>query len=58
MGSLIAVRKRTMDSAPTMPSESAMLDEIIISTSAETIVSMMRLRLNEREYTTPANVLR
>ena len=49
IGSLIAVRKRTMDSAPTMPSDSVRFEEISISTSDETIVRRMRLMLKERE---------
>ena len=45
IGSLIAVRKRTMDSAPTMPSESLRLFDMIRMTSVATIVSMTRLIL-------------
>ena len=53
---MIAVRKRTMDSAPTMPRESVRLELMSMITIADTMVSRIKLRLNEREYTTPANV--
>ena len=34
IGSLMAVRKRTMESAPTMPSDTTMLDWIVRMTAA------------------------
>ena len=42
----MAVRKRTMDSAPTMPSDSAMLLPMTVITVAVRMVSVMRLMLN------------
>ena len=40
IGSLIAVRKRTMESAPTMPSESTTLERTVKMASAVTIESI------------------
>ena len=56
IGSFTAVRKRMMESAPTMPMETARLLLMSMSMSEVTIVSMMRLRLKLREYITPPNV--
>ena len=42
MGSFTAVRKRTMDSAPTMPRDSPMLEEMHMMIMAVTMVSMIR----------------
>lgn len=44
--SLSAVRKRTMDRAPTIPSDSAMLFEMTVMTEAVSTVSTTRLTLN------------
>ena len=40
IGSLIAVRKRTMESAPTMPSERTMLERTVKMASAVTMESI------------------
>ncbi len=50
-GSLIAVRKRTMESAPTMPSESATLFPITAMTSVVTMVSITSETLKRALYT-------
>ena len=57
MGSFMAVRKRIIESAPTMPMLSARLLFISISISDVTMVSTIRLRLKLREYITPPKVL-
>ena len=44
--SLMAVRKRTMDRAPTMPSDNAMLLPITVITVPVRTVKVMRLMLN------------
>ena len=44
--SLMAVRKRTMDRAPTMPRDSAMLFPMTVMTVAVSTVSVIRLMLN------------
>ena len=42
IGSLTAVRKRTMDSAPTIPSDSAGAEEMHMMMSVVTMHSMIR----------------
>ena len=53
-GSLIAVRKRTMESAPTMPSESTTFDVTARITSVVIIVSATSVTPKLEEYMTPA----
>ena len=55
-GSLMAVRKRTMDSAPTMPSDSTTLEVTARITSVVIIVSATRVTPKLAEYITPAKV--
>ena len=56
MGSLMAVRKRTMDSAPTMPRESTTLDVTTIITSVVTRERPTSVSANPLEYITPVSV--
>ena len=58
IGSLIAVRKRTIDSAPTMPSESTTLDVTARITIVVTIVMAISEPPKDCENMTPAYVLR
>ncbi len=53
MGSFTAVLKRTMDSAPTMPMDSATLEPMAITTGEVTRVSRMSVVENEGLYSTP-----
>ena len=53
-GSLIAVRKRTMESAPTMPRESTTFDVTARITSVVIIVSTTSVTPKLEEYITPA----
>ena len=55
--SLIAVRKRTMDSAPTMPSDRATLLPITAITTVVSSVSITSETANFLLYTTPACVI-
>ena len=55
-GSLIAVRKRTMDSAPTMPRLSTTLLVTARITSVVIIVSAIRVTPKLEEYITPVKV--
>ena len=54
----MAVRKRTMDSAPTMPIDSAMLDLMHITTGVVIMHSMISVLANDGEKSTPRNALR
>ncbi len=54
IGSLMAVRKRTMDSAPTMPSDSTTLEVTARMTSVVIIVSAISVTPKPEEYITPA----
>ena len=58
IGSLIAVRKRTIDSAPTMPSESTTLDVTARITIVVIIVMAISEPPKDCENMTPAYVLR
>ncbi len=53
-GSLMAVRKRTMDSAPTMPSDSTTFEVTARMTSVVIIVSATSVTPKLEEYMTPA----
>ena len=53
MGSLTAVRKRTMDSAPTMPIDSAMFEPMHMTTGVVMSVSMTSVMAKDGEYSTP-----
>ena len=57
IGSLMAVLKRTMDSAPTMPNDSTTLDVTAIMTRVATKVSPIKVSANPVEYMTPVKVL-
>ena len=52
-GSFTAVRKRTMDSAPTMPMESWMDSRIHMTTGVVIRVIKIRVRAKLLEYITP-----
>ena len=52
-GSLMAVRNRTMDSAPTMPSDSTTFDVTARMTSVVIIVSASSVTPKPLEYITP-----
>ena len=54
IGSLMAVRKRTMDSAPTIPSDSTTLEVTARMTSVVIIVSAISVTPKPEEYITPA----
>ena len=49
MGSLTAVRKRTMDSAPTMPMDRAMFDLMHMTTGVVIMHSMMSVVAKDGE---------
>ena len=53
-GSLMAVRKRTMDRAPTMPRDSTMFDVTARITSVVIMVRAMSVTPKVEEYMTPA----
>ena len=53
-GSLMAVRKRTMDRAPTIPRDSTTLDVTARITRVVIIVSATRVTPKLEEYMTPA----
>ena len=55
-GSLMAVRKRTIDNAPTIPRESTTFDVTAKITRVEIIVSATRVTPNVDEYITPEKV--
>ncbi len=55
-GSLTAVLKRTMDKAPTIPSDRERLELIVLIISDVTIPSSIIHNANDLEYTTPLNV--
>ncbi|MNE65494.1 hypothetical protein D3C80_1609770 [compost metagenome] len=55
VGSLIGVLKRTMDNAPTIPSDSTRLELIAIMIIAVTMVIPIRETLKLLEYRTPLN---
>ena len=55
-GSLMAVRKRTMDSAPTMPRDSTTLLVTARMTMVVIIVSATRVTPKLEEYMTPVKV--
>ncbi|GFI29669.1 hypothetical protein IMSAGC013_01056 [Lachnospiraceae bacterium] len=52
----MAVRKRTIDNAPTIPRESTTFDVTAKITRVEIIVSATRVTPNEDEYITPEKV--
>ena len=56
-GSLIAVRKRTMDKAPTMPRDRTTLDVTAMITSVVTRESPTSVNAKLSEYITPVRVL-
>ena len=53
-GSLMAVRKRTMDSAPTMPRDSTMFEVTARITRVVIMVSATSVTPKPEEYITPA----
>ena len=53
-GSLMAVRKRTMDRAPTMPRDRTMFDVTARMTSVVIMVRAIRVTPKLEEYMTPA----
>ena len=55
-GSLMAVRKRTMESAPTIPSESTTLEVTARITVVVIIESAMSVTPKDEEYITPVYV--
>ena len=55
-GSLMAARKRTMESAPTMPRERTTLDVTARITRVVTIVMPIRVMPKPEEYITPWKV--
>ena len=56
IGSLMAARNRTMDSAPTMPSDSTTLEVTAMMTSVVTSASPTSVRAKPVEYITPVKV--
>ncbi|MPN50771.1 hypothetical protein SDC9_198404 [bioreactor metagenome] len=56
VGSFIAARKRTIDSAPTMPRDSTLLDVTARITSVVTSDSPTSVSAKPVEYITPVNV--
>ena len=56
IGSFIAVRKRTIERAPTIPSDSTTFDVTAIITRLVTSASPTRVIANPVEYITPLNV--
>ena len=55
-GSLMAVRKRTMDKAPTMPSDSTTLEVTAKITTVVIIVRATKVTPKLEEYITPEKV--
>ena len=56
-GSLIAVRKRTIESAPTIPKERTIFEVTARITSVVIITRAINVTPKFEEYITPANVL-